>query len=84
MSPRIRIRRGEKCRDGEMMDSFLIVHLLSRSFFLERLEWRVGQFKFKVSKIGRSDHHFVHNLAANPWMVSNLSGWLWRLDLVEY
>ena len=43
---------GEKYEDGEMMDLFLIMHVHSRTFCLERPERRVGQFKSEVSKVG--------------------------------
>ena len=35
-----------------MMDLFLIMHVHSRTFCLERPERRVGQFKSEVSKVG--------------------------------
>ena len=61
MSPGIRVRRGGKYEDGEVMDSFLIIRLHSRTFCLEQREQRVCQFKPEVST---ADHRFVHNFAA--------------------
>ena len=46
--------------------------LHSRTFCLERWERRVGQFKSEVTTVEGTDHRFVHNFAANPWMDSNL------------
>ena len=63
----------EKYVEGEMMDLFLIMHLHSRTFCLERPERRVGQFKSEMTRDEEADLRFVHNLAANPWMDSNLS-----------
>ena len=71
MSPGIMVRRGgEKCEDGDL---FLIIRLHSTTFCLERWERRVEQFKSEVSTVGGSDHRFVHNFAAKPWMDSSLS-----------
>ena len=52
------------------MDLFLIIRLHRKTFCLEQ---RVGQFKSEASMVGGSDHRFVHNFAANPWMDSSLS-----------
>ena len=48
-----------------MIDSFLMIHLHSRSFFLERQQWRLGQFSADVNTAGESDQRFVHSFAAN-------------------
>ena len=54
-----------------MVDSFVMIRLHSRSFFLERREWRLGQFSAEVNTAGESDQRFVHSFAANLWTDSN-------------
>ena len=56
-----------------MMDSFLIMHLHSRTFCLEQQERRVGQFKSEMTRVEGTDHRFMYNFAANPWMDSSFS-----------
>ena len=55
----------KKYADGEMIDSFLMIRLHSRSFCLEQQEWRLGQFSAEVNMAGESDQRFVHSFAAN-------------------
>ena len=57
----------KKYEEGEMIDSFLMIHLQSRTFCLERRERRLGQFSVEVSSVEEADQRFVHSFAANLW-----------------
>ena len=57
MSPRIRMRRGEKYEDGEINDGFVF------DYMPRATEQRVCQFKSEISTVGGSDRRFAHNFA---------------------